>query len=62
MSKPFECENGFIYQVPDDSCYICDHCTDIWYDYTHGPYMSLCDLGIKRYSQNQKCKFFIIEE
>ena len=57
----YKCENGITYEVKEDSCYICDHCTDIWWDYTHGPYMSLCKLEIDRL-QDEKCKFFKPEE
>ena len=24
----------------------CDHCTDIFWDYTNGPYMIICDIDI----------------
>lgn len=39
---PFECDNGHTYLVPPKSCYVCGHC-DIWWDFTHGPYMFACD-------------------
>lgn len=43
----FECENGTVYGIPYDTkcCLICKHCTDIWYDYTNGPYMFSCELN-----------------
>ena len=25
------------------NCLICKHCTDIFWDYTHGPYMTFCE-------------------
>lgn len=25
------------------SCFFCDHCTDIFWDFSNGPYMFLCD-------------------
>ena len=25
------------------NCLICKHCTDIFWDYTHGPYMTVCE-------------------
>lgn len=43
--KPFKCENGKIYMAPDQHCIFCKHCTDIFYDYTHGPYMFPCNKG-----------------
>ena len=24
------------------SCFFCEHCTDMYYDYTYGPYMFFC--------------------
>lgn len=27
------------------SCFFCSHCTDIFYDYTHGPYLLICDIN-----------------
>lgn len=43
--KVFTCENGRRYLFPARHCAFCKHCTDIFYDYTHGPYMFICDLG-----------------
>lgn len=42
----FECENGKLYGIPKDKkcCLICKHCTDLFYDYTNGPYMFFCEL------------------
>ena len=42
--KPFKCDNGCVYKVPKNHCVFCDHCTDIFYDYTNGPYMFICEL------------------
>ena len=38
----YECE---YYRVlaPDKSCLFCDHCTDVFWDYTNGPYMFFCE-------------------
>lgn len=41
--KCFECANGRTYQAPEKSCCFCKHCTDIFYDFTHGPYLFMCD-------------------
>lgn len=43
--KPYVCENGRVYILPSNHCVFCRHCTDIFYDYTNGPYMFMCDLG-----------------
>lgn len=29
---------------PAKSCVFCDHCTDIYYDYSNGPYIFACEL------------------
>ena len=44
-TKPFECSNGRSYQLPERHCAFCKYCTDIFFDYTHGPYMFFCNLG-----------------
>ena len=41
--KPWKCENGRTYLMPEKHCVFCEHCTDIFYDYTNGPYMFLGD-------------------
>lgn len=40
----FKCKNGLEYQCPDTACVFCDHCLDMFYDYTHGPYLIFCEL------------------
>lgn len=40
----FKCENGKEYECPDNACVFCDHCSDIFYDYTNGPWLILCEL------------------
>lgn len=32
-----------IVSLPDNSCAFCRHCTDLFYDYTNGPYLFICD-------------------
>lgn len=29
----------------DKDCLFCKNCSDVFYDYTHGPYMVICKLG-----------------
>lgn len=36
-------ENGSVYKMPSVHCVFCKHCTDLFYDYTNGPYMFCCD-------------------
>lgn len=40
--KPFRCENR-IYKMPEKHCAFCKHCIDFYYDYTHGPYLFICE-------------------
>lgn len=36
--------DGNVYGLkPRKCCLICKHCTDIFWDYTHGPYMVVCE-------------------
>ena len=44
-TKIFACDNGRSYRFPAQHCLFCDNCTHVLYDYTHGPYMWLCDIG-----------------
>ena len=51
MLKDIE-ENKKVYKCKEyevvahkHSCFFCKNCTDIFYDYTHGPYMFLCIEG-----------------
>lgn len=32
-----------IVTLPDKCCAFCSHCTDIFYDYSNGPYLFICD-------------------
>lgn len=54
--KKFKCENGNIYKFPNRHCAFCENCEAIIYDYTHGPYMFLCNLGLGDYKTCKKFK------
>ena len=30
------------FPMPNKHCVFCSHCSDVFYDYSHGPYMCLC--------------------
>ena len=32
-------------KCPEKACVFCDHCTDVFWDYTNGPYMVFCDIS-----------------
>lgn len=34
----------FPIKAPEKCCLFCKHCTDVFWDYTNGPYMFMCDL------------------
>ncbi len=40
--RRYECEYYSV-DAPARSCLFCEHCTDVFWDYTNGPYMFLCD-------------------
>lgn len=42
--KEFQCMNGKTYYAHKNSCLFCNHCSDIIFDFTNGPYMFMCDL------------------
>lgn len=42
----FEMEDGRKFGAHKKSCLFCKHLTDIFYDYTNGPYMFICELGL----------------
>ena len=58
-TRGFKCENGFTYKMPENHCVFCDHCTDIFCDFTNGPYLCLCDLG---HDDFEICGMFESEE
>lgn len=34
---------GYTVKAHPKSCFFCQHLTDIWWDYTNGPYMFMCE-------------------
>lgn len=57
--SPFKCENGHIYMAFNNSCVFCKHC-DLFWDYTNGPYMFLCDVdgNPEIYGLSGKCELY----
>lgn len=58
--RMWQSELGFAWEVPTKCCCFCKHCTDIFYDITHGPYMFICDKELN-YSTTQGCDSFVEE-
>ena len=53
----FQLKGGPVIKCKNDKdCLFCDHCTDIFWDYTNGPYMIFCDLGEETFKEN--CRYF----
>ena len=42
--RRYECE-FYTVMVPTRHCLFCEHNTDVFWDYTNGPYLFLCDVG-----------------
>ena len=56
--KEYKCEYYSV-QAAENSCFFCQHCTDIFFDYTNGPYMFLCDEDADtRKGCDGQCKLF----
>ena len=53
--KLFECDDGYNYHLPDNHCAFCVNCTDIFWDYTHGPYMFSCSIGMTAFNDTCSC-------
>lgn len=45
--KEYKCEDkygpGVVVRAPETCCLFCKHCTDIFWDYTNGPYWMFCE-------------------
>lgn len=48
---------------PPKACVFCDHCKDIFWDYTNGPYMIFCDIDLdpNEGGYEGKCGSFVEE-
>ena len=43
FTKVYECDE-YKCDAHPRGCFFCKHCTDVFYDYTNGPYMIICEL------------------
>lgn len=41
--REYRCE-WYRLKAPPTCCLFCDHCTDVLWDYWHGPYMFFCEI------------------
>ena len=61
MSRLYECE-FYSVMAHERSCLFCEHCSDVFWDYSNGPYMFLCDAGgDTKGAMNGGCSKFIEE-
>ena len=51
----YELENHSVYAMPVTHCVFCKHCSDIFYDYTNGPYMFMCDKQLEPTLTEESC-------
>ena len=48
----FKCENGKLYVADEGTCLSCKNCSDVFWDYTNGPYLCFCE---KNYNYGINC-------
>lgn len=68
--KEFQCQDGLLkgrkYKLPSTACVFCNHCTDLFWDFSHGIYALFCDKDIDYRSiygnVKGECKMFEPEE
>lgn len=44
LIDPLHPDGGPTICMPENDCVFCAHCTDIFWDYTHGIYGKICEL------------------
>ena len=54
-TRLYELNNGAVYNMPSVHCVFCKHCTDLFWDYTNGPYMFTCDKGLELNISETSC-------
>lgn len=47
---------GITVLMPERSCVFCEHCLSVFWDYTHGVYMCICEKEL--YGLDGKCDSF----
>lgn len=56
--KLYECE-CYSVMAHERSCLFCVHCTDVFWDYTNGPYAFICDIdGDPSVGMGGECVWF----
>ena len=62
FTKIYECDE-YKCDAHPRGCLFCQHCTDVWWDYTNGPYMFMCELQTEEHDPTAhgiygECKHF----
>lgn len=59
--RKYECEY-YSLMAPERCCLFCVSCTDVFFDYTNGPYMFMCERdGDTDEGMKGTCRLFIDE-
>lgn len=58
----FKCDDGYKYKCLPGSCLICKNCSDVLWDYTHGPYCVICALDKFNERSGTECKYFKLDD
>lgn len=56
---------GVVVRAPETCCLFCDHCYDVWWDYSHGPYAMFCSIHTDPFDMEGpqgKCPDFTCQE
>ena len=61
--KLYKCHDsigpGVTVRAPERCCLFCKHCSDVYWDYTHGPYMMICAADHEEtLGYHAKCEYF----
>lgn len=61
MARKYKLTNDlFVMCENDKDCVFCDHCTDIFWDFSNGIYGIVCEL--EKEQVDGKCEFFVEEQ
>ena len=65
--KLYKCHDpigpGVTVRAPERCCLFCKHCSDVYWDYTNGPYMMICSADHEEtLGYHAKCEYFEEDE
>lgn len=56
--REYICREGLLWKqcfLPLNHCCFCKHCTDVFWDFTNGPYLTLCELYDSNECKEKEC-------